>query len=246
MKYLKEIMSLIIIGFCMTSCNPAYYLPTKQNVQVFEKKGDIVVSGNLGLYGTMGVDAGYSFSDHLGVYSSFKGFNISTYGGSEEKTFRDYLWDNELILYSKLKYNFYTACNFGVGFGEFDVNNPYYELKLNRQFVQPSIGVKFFDVIQTSLSTRFTRLDYGLKSYTVNETSYDNQMLREYFMFGSLDQHDIYFLEPAITFGFDFKKFKTQFQYCRSFNIGGGVVQNWDHNLFLSVTFNISEFLPTH
>lgn len=244
MKFLKKIISPVIISCFMTACNPAYYLPTKQNVQVFDKKGDIVVSGNLGFYGTMGVDAGYSFSDHAGVYSSFKGFNISTYGESEKKAIRDYIWDNELILYSRLKYNFYTACNFGVGFGEFDVNNPYYELKLNRQFVQPSIGVTLFDVIQTSLSTRFTRLDYGLKSYTINETPYDNQILREYFMFGDLDKHDIYFLEPAITFGLDFKKVKTQFQYSGLLNIGSGTIRNWDQNLFLSVTFNISEFFP--
>lgn len=244
MKFLKELILPVIIGCCMTACSPAYYLPTKQNVQVFDKKGDIVVGGNLGLYGTIGAEAGYAFTDHMGVYSSFKGLNISTYGGSEEKVIRDYIWDNELILYTKLKYDFYAACNFGAGFGEFDVNNPYYELKLNRQFVQPSIGITFFDVIQTSLSTRFTRLDYSLKSYTINETAYDDQMLREYFMFGDLDKHDIYFLEPAITFGLDFGGVKTQFQYSRALNIGGGNVRNWDQNLFLSINFNISAFLP--
>ena len=117
MKFLKELIFPVIIGYSLAACNHAYYLPTKQNVQVFDKKGDIVAGGNLGLYGTIGAEAGYAFTDHIGIYSSLKGFNISTYGGSEEKVIRDYIWDNEFILYSKLKYDFYAACNFGVGFG---------------------------------------------------------------------------------------------------------------------------------
>lgn len=225
------------------ACTPAYYLPTKQHVQVFEEKGDIIVSGNMGMYGTVGADAGYALTDHIGLYSSFNGFNISSYGGSENKAIRDFIWDNELVFYTKLKYDLYAACNVGAGFGAFDINNPYYELKLNRQFVQPSIGITVFDHFQAGFSSRFTRLNYGIKSFLSNQTAYDNQMFRDYFMFGNMDERSICFMEPALTMGVNIGGFKTQMQYSGLVHLGGPRVQNWDQNFILSCSFNISTLI---
>ena len=248
MKFLNKILILMTVSLSIIACTPAYYLPTKQHVQVFEQKGDIVVSGNLGMYGTIGADAGYAFTDHLGVYSSFNGFNISSYGGSENKVVRDYIWDNEFIYYTKLKYDFYAACNAGIGFGEFDVNNAYYKLRLNRQFIQPSIGLTVFDHFQTSFSSRITRLDYDINSYIAHESAYDNQMLRDYFMFGNMDERPVYFAEPAITMGVNLGNFKTQIQYSGLVDLGGPQVRNWNQNFILSFSFNISSLIsaPKH
>lgn len=231
---------LILLSILITSCNPYYYLPTKQNVMVFEKKGDIIVSGNLGLgHEQMGIEAGYSFTDNIGVYSSFYGFNISNYGNSSH-LIKDFIWDNELIIYKKFDYGLYTGVNFGLGLGKINSGNPYYDLGLSRQFIQPSLGltISHFDF---AFSTRITRLGYTLKSTMSNMTDYDNEMFQNYFDFKGIDKEYHYFVEPAFTFGLNYEVFKLYFQYTKAFKSGKEADFYIPDNLTTTVSFNIEK-----
>ena len=60
---IKSLILLIIIaiGLLFASCDSYVYLPTKQNVMIFKEKGDIIVSGNVGLYDGLGLEGGICF-----------------------------------------------------------------------------------------------------------------------------------------------------------------------------------------
>lgn len=231
-----------VLGFIsaiMISCSPNYYLPTKQNVMVFEKKGDIIVSGNLGLgHGQKGVEAGYAFTNNIGLYSSFNGFDISNNGNSAH-LINDFIWDNELIVFKTLN-RVYASVNLGVGLGKINVNNPYYDLGLSRQFVQPTLGITFshFDF---AFSTRFTRLGYKLKPLISNMTDYDYYMFNNYFDFLEIDKQNYYFVEPAFTCGISYEYFKLHFQYTMANKSGKDAYFYISENLTTSISLNIDK-----
>ncbi|MDD3322784.1 MAG: hypothetical protein PHS59_15205 [Paludibacter sp.] len=214
--------TIFTITLLLSACSPTYYLPTKQNVILFEEKGDAFITGNLATDGLMGVEGGYSFSDNIGLYSSFNKFDISIYGNTN-RFIKDFCWDNELVLYKRYKSGIYTGLNAGVGFGEFNVNNPYFDLGYNRQFIQPSFGMKIFNRIEhvdLAISYRLTSLNYNALFFQ-NRTDYDINMAKTYFnLTDILNGKSFYFFEPALTLGFTYDFFKIRFQYARAFKFG--------------------------
>lgn len=238
---MKLHLYLFAVALLLTSCSSYYYLPTKQNVMVFKQKGDAILSGNLGLfYQQSGLEAGYSFTDNIGFYSSFNKFNISHYGNTHQ-FIKDFIWDNELIIYKKFDFGLYTALNTGVGIGKLNVGNPYYDLTLHRQFVQPTLGFIFMEIFEFGLSTRFTLLNYKLKSIIDNQTNYDQIMFNNYFDFGSLNKENHFFIEPALTMGLNFEFINLKCQYTVSKEIGRDAYFYIPENLTTSISFNLGK-----
>lgn len=212
MKPLKCFSFFVFI--VLYGCSPNYYLPTKQNVMIFEEKGDAIVTANLGSSNTVGVEAGYAFTDNLGVYSSFNSFSISKYRTEDDCLIKDFIWDNELVYFKKFKNNLYTGLNLGYGIGKLNNNNSYYDLSLQRQFIQPSVGITIFDNFQMALSMRATRLEYDISLLQPYSNQYDLDMAANYFMFEDIIHNkNFYFLEPALNFGWAFEFFSVKFQY---------------------------------
>lgn len=235
---------LLLLPLWMQSCGHYSYLPTKQNVMVFEEKGDAVLSANKGLfYQQTGVSAGYAFSDHLGVYSTFNKFNISEFGESSN-LIKDFIWDNELVLFEKHKNGVYTAVNLGLGFGGLNVGNSYYRLVLNRQFVQPTLGYNFSNNTFIALSSRFTRLGYNFKSFVGSGDPYDVSMSQDYFNVKDLVTQDHYLFEPALTTGFSFDFIKLELQYIQVVASRKNNFYYLEDNLSTTLSINFNKFFP--
>lgn len=194
-----------------SSCMPHYYSPAKQNVMPFEGKGDVTVSATIGTLGEIGADAGWAITDNIGIYSSFNYIDISNFENTHYSA-NDYVWDNELVLYKWLKNRYYTGLHLGVGLGEIGMKHPYYDLKLYRQYIQPTFGIKIFDPFILAFSFRVSRVDFNLTSAYLSNSEYDEQLFRRYFFLGDIGKSDFYFFEPAFTWGFDTEFMKYRFQ----------------------------------
>lgn len=150
--------------FMFTSCGPQYYNPIKQNVKVFDKKGDAIISINAQpVFQQLGIDAGYAITDNIGVNTSYNRFNTSRYGVETNIFVKDFMWDNELIFYKNFKSGLFGAANLGYGRGGFNVCNPYYRLSMDRFYAQPSIGYLLFNHVGIAISTRFSQSIYNVK-----------------------------------------------------------------------------------
>ena len=244
MKY-NYLSICLLLSLVITSCQSYYYLPTKQNVMVFEKKGDAVLSVNSGMYNGAGIEAGYAITDNLGIYSSLNSFDI-TNRGSNNGFGNDYIWDNEILYFKKYVTGVYTGLNVGAGFGQLNQNNPYYNLGLNRQFIQPSVGISRFGFLELTFSMRFTHLDYSLKPLMSIESDYDRKMFYQYFNFQGLLNSDYYFIEPAISMGFSYKFIKLQFQYVGAFKTKPEADFYLRRNLITSLSFNLNKLFSNN
>jgi hypothetical protein len=183
---------------------------------VFEKKGDAVLAVSSASYNGSGIEAGYAITNNIGLYSSLNNFDI-TYRGRNGGFGNDYIWDNELMYFNKYSSGLYTGMNLGIGFGQLNQDNPYYNLGLNRQFIQPSVGISKFGFFEMAVSMRITHLSYSLKPLMSLESDYDKTMFNQYFNFQGLLNSDYYFIEPALTMGFTYKYLKLRFQYVNAY-----------------------------
>ena len=228
----------------LTACQPYYYLPTKQNVMLFEKKGDVVLTVSSGNYSGSGIEAGYAITNNIGLYSSLNTFNIT----NRERNVgfgNDYIWDNEVMYFNKYPSGLYTGLNLGVGFGQLNQDNVYYNLGLNRQFIQPSIGIKRYGFFELAFSMRLSHLSYSLKPLMSLESDYDRTMFNQYFNFQGLLNSDYYFIEPALTMGFTYKFLKLQFQYINAYKTNQEADFYIRKNLITSLKINLNEFFVT-
>lgn len=227
--------------FILSSCGPLYYNPVKQNVKIFEKKGDIVASasGQL-IFCQLGVDIGYALTDNIGINTSYNRFNISRYGGETNLFVKDFLWDSELIIYKNYKFGLFGAANLGYGRGGFNVCNPYYQLNMDRYFAQPSIGYMLSDHFGIALSTRFSQSIYQVKFFTNEYSESEKQMIHSYFGLTDIDK-SVFFIEPALTFIAKTDLSTWKLQYIQSYD--GKPYYSYE-NLILSYSLNLSKLFP--
>lgn len=238
-----KINFILILSLFMFSCGSYSYLPTKQNVMVFAEKGDAILSGTKGLFFKQdNVSIGYAFTENMGVYSTFNKFDISEFGNSSN-FIKDFIWDNELVLFKKRKNGVYTAVNLGQGFGNLNLGNPYYKLALNRQFILPTLAYNFSDNTYICLSSRFTRLGYKFTSLIGNGDLYDTTMSQRYFNVQNLISHDHYLIEPALTYGFIFDFIKLEFQYSQIINSKSLKFSFLENNLSTTLSINFNKFI---
>lgn len=223
-----------------TSCEPYYYLPTKQNVMVFEKKGDAVLAVSSGNYSGSGIEGGYAITNNIGLYTSLNTFNI-TNRDRNAGFGNDYIWDNEVMYFNKYSSGLYTGLNVGVGVGQLNQDNVYYNLGLNRQFIQPSVGYSGYPFFEIAFSLRFSHLNYSLKPLMNLESDYDRNMFNQYFNFNGLLSSDYYFIEPALTMGVTYKFLKLQFQYVNAYKTNHEADFYIRKNFITSLSINLSK-----
>ena len=239
MKFIYTTLCFLLL-LSFTSCKSYYYLPTKQNVMVFKKKGDAILAMNTSCYNGAGIEAGYAITDNIGLYSSLNTFDITNRTGG--KGFgNDYIWDNEVMYFKKYNSLIYTGMNVGVGFGQLNQNNPYYQMGLYRQFIQPSIGITKWNFIELAYSLRFTHLSYSIKPLMSLESDYDKTMFNQYFTFQDLAHSNFYFFEPAMTMGFNFNILKLQLQWSGAIKTKPEADFYLFSNLNASVSFNLTK-----
>jgi len=90
----------------------------------------------------------------------------------------------------------------------------YFDLMLQRQYLQPSLGITVFDNFQMALSMRATRLEYNFSLLQPINNQYDFEMATQYFMIEDINQNkNFFFLEPAFNFGWTYEFFSIKFQY---------------------------------
>ncbi len=235
-----KVFPLIILTF--VSCGPQYYNPIKQNVKVFENKGDIVTSINAQLiYNQLGIDAGYALTDNIGINTSYNRFNTSRYGGETNLLFKDFIWDNELIFYKNYKFGLFGAANLGYGRAGFNVCNPYYRLSMDRFFAQPSIGYILFDRLGIVFSTRFSQSLYNVKMQTDGYSESEKQMIQSYFGLTDIEKKAL-FIEPAVTLIVKNDNYAWKLQYIQSYTDSS--YNNYSYeNLILTYSLNLSNLL---
>lgn len=238
---------LVLLTICFYGCETYYYMPTKQNVLMFDKVNDGELSFTASpVYQQFGVEAGYAFKDNWGIISSFHKFDISNYGNTQQFV-KDFMWDNELV-YFKNWNKLTMSMNAGCGFGSYNLGNRYYKINLNRLAVLPSVGVNFSKSFGVALSSRLSLLTFNLKM--LRESSYDEydkEMFDFYFRTENLDINPHFLVEPAITLVFktDFSKFFLQY----SLISGAGKHDNFysPDNLTFTWAINIGKlFLFPH
>lgn len=230
---------ILSLALLFTSCAPQYYNAIKQNVKVFEKKGDITasVSGEL-IYNQLGVDAGYALTDNIGINTSYNRFNRSRFGNETNPFVKDFIWDNELIIFKNFKFGLFGATNFGFGIGGFNVCNPYYSLNMERYYAQPSLGYMFSDAIGIAFSARFVQSNYNYKmkgnGYSLTETN----LIQSYFELNALDK-SVFHVEPAITLLAKIRKGTWKLQYIQSY---AGHIDYSQENFVLSYSLNLNSW----
>lgn len=214
------LLSLVIL--IHTSCSPGYYLSMKQNVKVFEEKGDVVASISAGpLFARIGVDAGYAITDNIGFVSSFNKMNISASGYNNKSFVKDFIWDNEFVYYKNYESGRFWAANIGYGRGGFNVGNPYFRLDMDRIFVQPSYGKKVFKRSYLSLSTRLTQQFYDLTIFTEGYTDAQNKLMQEYLRLDRVDKTNFY-IETALTFHTKVDGGNLKYQFINPYKVTDG------------------------
>lgn len=216
MKNFIKFTLMLLVLITIASCNPYFYMPTKHNVLPFNEKGDIMLAVSAGLNDNFAVDAGYSITDNIGVTTSFNSLDISASGNSKYLN-NDYIWDSELVLYKKINKNMFSGINMGAGWGKYNTYSAYYNYNFNRQYVLPwfvyKSTISSFEKISTyvGLSTKFSRVNYGLNPMLDLSSDYDRQMFYNYFELENLNK-ERFISEIGFTFGIDFEKIKIQIQ----------------------------------
>jgi hypothetical protein len=208
MKKMKFNLYLSLVTLFFGSCTPFYYLPMTQNVKVFNEKGDLSTSLNVGtfLY-SVGVDLAYAISDNVGFVS---GLNLMNISASETSPYRDFQMDNEIVFYKHFSNadfsGQYAAINIGHGFAGFNVGNPYFSLNMNRFFLQPSYGVKIFKRSNITFSTRLSAVNYNLRMFTEGYTDTQVDLTKQYFNLDRLNINKLFVVETALTYHYNTKK----------------------------------------
>lgn len=211
---MKKSNFLWIVGCALLfiSCTDYIYVPNHQPVNLFEKKNELILSTSRSFYGGLGAELGYSFTNHIGINSSFNSFDISYRGDDNKKLFNDYSWQNELVLFNKATNGLYLGLNIGYGNAYYNANNPYYKVNMQQRYLIPSAGYYFTPKFSMFLSTRCSRADYQLLPQMALESDYDKEMFDKYFSINRIDNSKKYLYEPALTFNYSLQDIRLQAQ----------------------------------
>lgn len=232
MKYFKIVFlaSIFPLLLLLDACGIYYHYPTQQDVMRFKEKGDAYLSWSpVDIEGFSSYSAGYAITEHVAAVSSFK-----TFGGAIGNL-DDYMWDNEMALFTQIQNRFYPSVNVGYGFGQINRRDSEYRLGLNRQSILPafSFSNKFFDF---AISARFSRA-----SYQLNITAPLSPEDELYFDFRDIGKRDFYFVEPAVTVGVGSKWVKLRGQYVVSQKLSDSAISYYtDPNLILSLNVTLN------
>jgi hypothetical protein len=197
-SYIKRIS---IMGFVLSlaSCS-TYYIPTTQNVPLFEEKNELQVYGGIAMGdASIGGDlqAAYSISNHIAVRAG------GYYGSTSSGAFTIILDD---VTFSNLELSTGYFTKLGQSNGIFEVYGGWayasgLSSNFNQFFIQPNIGTKIGQGAEIAFSTRINYVNW------------------EY-------QERVY-IEPAFTLRAGGDRVKLQFQLLTSLSTGN-ITGNYD------------------
>jgi hypothetical protein len=235
-------ISLISLLCSLSACAPTYYFNSSQNVNVFNKRGDVHISAGMDA-NQGGGSAGYAFTDNIGIIGSVKGFNlneVSIADSSKGGLFYDsWLVEPELVLTKRLdlggtmRSNVAGSLNLGYAFaGGLTLNKDIFSLTFNRLALQPALSYStdYFDI---TLSTRFSKLDYNLE-WKQTPPAADDFDLRD------IGKQSYTFFEPAVTVGGGYKAVKIRVQYLLAKKQTDASLRYLSDSIYVSVNVTIS------
>ncbi len=229
-----KLICLFAAVVLLSSCTHSYYAPNTHMVPMFEKKGELIVTGAVGATNnyldyiglvdysdfieTLEFQGAYALTDNIGIIAN--GYYGDSGEGAEYS--KGYFFEAGAGYYKPLDNLFVFETYGGFGFGNVENGYPIYPYTENQQvskidfvkfFAQPSLGLttRYFDI---AISTRFSGLKYTYLSYPYMVQSEDLDDL-EYI---TKNYFSILF-EPAVTVRLGYKNVKLQYQFGMSFNL---------------------------
>lgn len=198
-----------------SSCVPAIYSTTGQNVPLFREKGEVTLSGAYGSVDEgdgIALQGAAAFTDKFAMGASF----YSLWGGSLNEDswkgngnyfelvagrYGTFVKKNPLFIYEA----------FG-GFGYGAINNKTADgsavnVRFIKPFLQPSLGIRH-KIVEIAATPRISLLHYTSQEARAS----DPQQTEEAKAFFS-DNKTKLTLEPGVTFRLGYKSIKFQFQY---------------------------------
>jgi hypothetical protein len=216
----KTLFSFLLI--CLHGCETYYYMPTLQNVPLFEEKNEI--QATFGGDGYMfNVQSAYSITNHIGSQLNFMTGKKNKY----------YLIEGGVGYFLRFWHHvaFETYC--GYGYGRISSQNNIFSFGVNRFSLQPSLGLtfKFFEIAYT---VRFTDVKFNLKTNGVISPPYE-----EKYGIYNMEKQKYFFYEPGITIRLGSKFLKLQYQYVEANKLNSDILKYIHANHSLSVLITI-------
>lgn len=216
-----RVLAFLFICTSFTYCTPRYYSPNAHNVPLFTKKGEtairIVTGGGDDVNNAVDVQGAVALTNNIGLM-----INYYNAWGAEEGygSGSGNLLEGGFGFFNPVNKHLIFETYAGGGGGS--VTNYYNSqkiahstLKLNRLFIQPSLGYRsqYFDI---ALSLRAVNVNYtSFKSLFLNNTDYVNEQEQ----LNKIRDNPKYLLwEPALTVRGGSKTVKAQFQVGFSYN----------------------------
>lgn len=216
---------LLVFMTIMSSCGTYYYMPTQQQVPLFNEKNELQAHGGVDEHGFHNFQLAYSINNSFGI-------QINTLSKNQDGTSRNY---GNLIEagpgyhYSISKY-FVFETFAGYGKANIDNNDLSGHLSFNRVYVNPIIGFhsKYADL---AYSMRYCYLTYHYHGIDPsNSHNFDHYW--EIYNFDNITQD---FIEPALTLRLGYKYCKLQGQYNWLIPQGTAKFNYIDHNFSISL-----------
>lgn len=222
-----KIFIYLPIIFLATSCTQYYYMPTMQNVPLFNNEKEIKATAGIDEHAT-NYQIAYSINKHIAVQCN--GMHMS----SEVK-----LLEGGVGYYNNLDKYIVFETFAGYGYGQvFDFN-------LKRLYVQPAIGFssKWFDC---GLSVKFANLRYNF-IHPINQNNYVNSTINEpNAKLGNtvtttliITNTNYIFAEPCLTLRTGYKYVKLQYQIVKANMLNNLPLKHIQFNQSLSIFISL-------
>jgi hypothetical protein len=210
----RNALLAIIIVLLFSSCKIAYY-PTSYNIPLMKEKGDLQLTGVVGL-GNIELQSAYAVTDNVGVtingsfFSETKELNLDT--GPRDVTLSYNYLEGGVGYFTPLggvfKYEIYGGA--GTGMVPADLRNSSFDgtqrASRNKLFVQPAFGV----------STNFADIAAVVRLAAVSVNNEAN-----------------FFAEPGVVIKLGYKSVKFYANGGISYPYAESGTLSWDHNYFI-------------
>lgn len=202
---MKKVFHLLVVVLIFTSCETFHYFPMSQSTLEYKEKGDISVSGHLGLVeaDAIAANVGYAFHDNLAVQYKYSFLDDNK------------LNELEFLVFKEFEENCFFGVNTSFGLGR-DDETYYNDLTFNHASIIPyfTYSNKYFDF---GLSFRLSRLKHRLiideEQIVGSNQRQSNFLMNSYAANLDIGTRPFLFLTPALTFGVGYKYFKIKAQY---------------------------------
>lgn len=233
---MKNSLILVFIILLFSSCGTYYYYPTYQNTPTNTKEKEIKGSYFISAY-NQGFNISYSLTKNIGTFlciNTFNNYNFST--GAEIADLGLYYFKSEDIDENKNLKIIYSI-SAAYGYGQNNRHHDFFNLDINRIFIQPSFAItsKFVDF---GISSKFSYVNYKI-----------DRIVSEQYSNHFADLHDVgkqqfHFIEPHIYFGLGYKGIKLNYHIVNTHKMNDSEILYYNNvigYLSLSLKFDIDK-----